>query len=81
MWTALFSAVATLLVGLAKAWLSQQSVTGEAEKVGVSQQALSTESQANAKIVDAAKARDAVVPLTVAELSAHNATNDPDFRD
>lgn len=53
----------------------------QSEDKGAAKQALKTEHEANAKVLEAAEARDSVKPLTVDELPAHNPDNDPDFRD
>lgn len=71
------SLLVTVLTSLAKAWFGEQVAASNEQQVG----ALKAENNAEQVAVQAVKAADAVVPLTADELSKHNASNDPDFRD
>lgn len=66
-----------VLTSLAKAWFGEQIAASNEQQLGAEK----AENNANAVAIQAVKAGDAVKPLTVAELSNHNPTNDPDFRD
>jgi len=77
----ILSFVATVLAGLAKSWFSQNAATTTAIQLGASQQALASESQANAVIQTAQIARAGFVPYTAASLSALKPGSDSNFRD